>query len=158
MKLYQLKVFVARKLESFWYCLMKPLAHYYSTEKINAIYNKRKSKITEELMIKWISQDIIRYLIKNRKSVVEFMVCSYANEEHFWSDCYLNGVSPYYIKRAKTRMAFYKFTKSIEIQEKIIDELKASKYINVLEYVEDHKWRRVDDYVKNIEVRHNEKG
>lgn len=154
MKLYQLKVLAARHLESFWYWLMKPLAYFYSKDKVDARYEKRKSKITEDNMIKWISEDIVRYLIKNRKSVIEFMVCSYANEDHFWSDCYLTGTAPYYLKRDKTRMAFYKYSKTLEVQEKIVEELKKNKYVHVIQYVGDNTWRRVDNYVKNVEVRY----
>lgn len=152
MKLYQIKVRALSKIRDAWYWLMKPVAYFYTTEKINARYEKRKSKITEDKMVKWIAEDIIRYLIKNKKSEIEFLVCTFAREDDFWVDCYLTGTAPYYLKRSKTKTAFYKFKKTLEIQEKIIDELKRSKYLNVTEFVKDYSWRRVDNYRKTVEI------
>lgn len=132
---------------------MTPLAKYYSTEKENARYEKRKNRISEEQAIKWITEDIVRYLIKNKKSVIDLMICTYASEDDFWMDCDLNSTAPYYIKRKKTRTAFYKFSMTLEFQEKIVGLLKQNKYVNVSEYVEEFSsWKRIDDYKKTVKI------
>ncbi|MET3209713.1 UNVERIFIED_CONTAM: thymidylate kinase [Paenibacillus sp. PvR008] len=157
MKIYQIKVFFERKLESFWYWLMTPLAYFFTKEKVNKRFERRKSKMTREQMVRWIAEDIARYLIQNKKSDVEFLVCTYANDDHFWRDCYLTGTAPYFLKRSKTKMAFYKFEKTLEVQEKIVDMLKQNKYVNVREFVEDFKWQRVDEYKKTVEITYRSK-
>ncbi|OME55483.1 hypothetical protein BSK59_13485 [Paenibacillus odorifer] len=156
MRMYKFKIHIANKLSSLWYWLMKPLAYYYSSEKENARYEKRKSKISEEQLVKWIHEDIVRYLLKNKNSTIEILICTFANDDHFWSDCDLNGVAPYYLKRKKTRMAFYKFAKTLEIQEKIIEGLKQDKFVIVFEDVEViSSWKRIDNYKKTVKVKHN---
>lgn len=155
MRFYQFKVYLSNKLRDFWYWLMTPLAWYYSSDKEKMRYEKKKEKVTEDQAIKWIEEDIIRYLVRNKKSVVDMLICTYASENDFWSDCCLNGVLPYYIKRPKTRMAFYKFNKTLEFQEKVVSKLKQNKLVNVIERVEEFSsWKRIENYVKTVEVRY----
>lgn len=156
MILYKLKVLIISTLADIWYWLMTPLALYYSKERINKRYEKKRSKITEEQAIKWIAEDIARYLIQNKKSSIDILICEYANDDHFCSECDLTGAAPYFIKRKKTKMAFYKFNRTLEFQEKIINKLKSMKTIKVTQKVEDFSsWKRIDNYKKAITVRYN---
>jgi len=154
-RLYQFKIYLLKRFAEFWYWLMTPLAWYYSSEKEKIRYKKKNEKITEEQAVKWIAEDIIRYLVRNKKSTIDILICTYANDDYFWDECDLNGVAPYYIKRDNTKMAYYKFVKTLEFQEKIIDALKKNKLVEVVETVEVFSpWKRIENYVKTIEVRY----
>lgn len=137
---------------------MKPIAYFFTSEKERKRYEKKQSKITEEQATKWIAEDIVRYLIKHKRSSIDILICDYANEDHFWNDCDLTGAAPYYLKRAKTKMAFYKFKRTIEFQEKIIEKLKVDKNVIVEEVFEDYSsWKRIDNYNKTVYVYHKSK-
>lgn len=158
MNFYKLKVYLQKKMTDFWYWLMSPLAYFYSTEKMNRRYERKKAKVTEDQAIKWIVEDIIRYLIKNKKSTIDILICEYANDDHFWGDCDLNGAAPYYIKRNKTKMAFYKFKRTLEFQEKIIDKLKLFNTVKVFEKIDAfNSWRRIENYKKTVTVAYHSK-
>jgi hypothetical protein len=134
---------------------MTPIAYFFTSEKEKKRYEKKESKITEEQAIKWIAEDIVRYLIKYKNSSIDILICDYASDDHFWEDCCLNSFSaPYYLKRDKTKMAFYKFKKTIEFQEKIVSKLKSFKNIRVIEKVEEDipSWKRINNYKKTIIV------
>lgn len=150
-----MKIYIKNKIHKLWYWLMTPLAYFFSSKKENMRYEKRNNKITEQQSIKWISEDIVRYLIKYKKSTIKIMICTYSNDDHFWGDCDLNGTAPYYLKRKKTKMAFYKFTKTLDFQERIANELKKNKFINVVEEVETlDSWKRIENYVNTVAVKH----
>ena len=52
-------------------------------------------------------------------------------------------------------MAFYKFNKTLEFQEKVLNKLKQNKLVNVIERVEEFSsWKRIENYVKTVEVRY----
>lgn len=143
---YKTKLKLKKNIVKFWYWLMKPIAYFFTTEKIDKRYEKKKAKITEEQAIKWMAEDIARYVIKyNRKQ--EILICDYANEEYFWRGCNLRYNSPYF-KRDKTRMAYHKFKMTIELQEKIIDEVKKMKELKVEERVDTYTWQRIENYKK----------
>lgn len=126
-----------------------------TTEKINRRYEKKKNKISEDTAIKWIAEDIVMYLIKNRKSRIDILICTYASEDDFWRDCTLNSTVPYFLKRKKTRMAFYKFTKTIEFQEKVIDKLKMNRMVDVVEEDEEiSSWQKINNYKKAVVVKY----
>ena len=155
MFIYKAKLFLKSKLADFWYWLMKPIAYFFTSEKERKRYEKKQSKITEEQATKWIAEDIVRYLIKHKRSSIDILICDYANDDHFWDDCDLNGVAPYYLKRDKTKMAFYKFKKTIEFQEKVVNELKSFKGVKVIEKVENiSSWKQIENYKKTVIIKH----
>lgn len=154
LKLYKTKLIIKRKLADFWYWLMKPIAYFFTKDKINKRYEKKVAKITEGQAVKWIAEDIAKYALKYRRSGVAIMICDRANDDYFWSDCCLS-VAPYYIKRDNARMAFYKFDRTIEFQEKIMNKLKEFNEIAVKETIEDLGYRKqfVQNYKKTVVIK-----
>lgn len=152
LKLYKLTNNVKKKLINSWYWTMKPIAYFFTTDKMDKRYHKKCSKITEQQAIKWIAEDIVRYIIKHNKSTIDILICDYANDGYFWSDCTLK-YRPYYIKRSKTRMAYYKFNMDIPFQEKIIDYVKTFNVVEVKEDVQKFTWERIDNYKKTVVIK-----
>lgn len=154
MKLYKLKLFLSKNLTDFWYWLMKPLAYFFTTEKINARYNKKKAKITKDKAIKWIAEDMVRHVLERKNNEIDLLICDYASEDSFWSDCSFY-TKPYYITRPKSKMAFYKFKKwNVELQIKLIKELQKYKDITITETVETFSnWERIDNYQKTVSIK-----
>jgi len=148
---YNLMVVIRQQLINFWYWLMKPIAYFFTSEKEKKRYKKKEDKITEAQAVKWIAEDIVRYLIRNKEYDVAILICDWANENDFWEDCCLTGTVPYYLRRKKTIMAFYKFKKTIKLQEKIVDKLKEYKSVAVTEKIEDlPSWKRINSYKKTV--------
>jgi hypothetical protein len=133
--LYKLKIKIVKLLSRFWYWMLTPLSWYYSTEKINKRYDKKKNKITEDQAVKWISEDIVRYLIKNKKSNIELIIADYADSDYFNSGVSFNGIAPYYIKRDKSKMAYYKFDrKKISLTNKVLIALTKYDEITIQDW------------------------
>jgi hypothetical protein len=131
---------------------MKPIAYFFTNEKMDKRYNKKLNKITEQQAVKWIAEDIVRYIIKHNKSTIDILICDYASEDDFWNDCTLKQ-RPYYIKRDKTRMAYYKFKMDIAFQERIIEYIKSCKDIDVKEETQHFSsWKRIDNYKKTVVI------
>jgi hypothetical protein len=150
--IYKIKEELKRKSADVWYFLMKPIAYFFTTEKINARYNKKREKITEDQAIRWIAEDIVRYLIKYKFNI-DILICDYASQDDFWTDCTLRYGYPYYIKRKKTQMAFHKFKMDIEFQEKIIEQVKTFTMIEVIEKIENYTWQRINNYKKTVIIK-----
>jgi hypothetical protein len=146
-----MKVKMSKALVNLWYWLMKPLAYFFSSDKVNKRYEKKKEKITEQQAIKWIAEDIMRYVIKY-KTEIEILICDFASSYDFDSDCTFY-TRPYYIKRSKTRMAFYKFERDVEFQEKIISYIKELYVAQVIEKVEKFTWQRINNYQKTVVIK-----
>lgn len=151
LKIYKSWIRLKNSLSEFWYWLMKPVA-YLLTISSDKRYNKRKARITKQQAIKWIAEDIARYVIRHNREV-EILICKYANVDDFWYGCTLASYNVPYIKRNKTKMAYYKFNRDIEFQEEIINYLKSMKGIVVNENVEEFpKWKNIDNYKKTCVI------
>jgi len=141
-----------KSLIRYWYRLMKPLATFLEA-KDDERRQKMKSKITEEKAVRYIAEDIARYIVKRKKGyTVSFIIAEYMDEDDFAGYESLSFLRYNFRMRKKTTMGYYKFNRGIPFQEKIIEELKAIKGIQVEEEIETFKWERVDNYKKTCNV------
>lgn len=137
---------IRKRLSDSWYWLMKPIALYYSTERENARYNKRKDKITEEQAIKWVAESMAKYLVKSRNSKMSILVADYFNREDFWGYESLRYIEPHKMRNEKARMAYHKYHWTIEQQLAVIKELEAMKGVQVTKEEVEIKWRKITNY------------
>jgi hypothetical protein len=152
LKLYQLKIKTKRKLGYFWYWLMKPIAYFYTTKKLNARYNKKKEKTTEDQAIKWIAEDIARKMISSNSKEFSFIIADYMSDDDF-SGYYSLTDAYFLLKRSKARMASHKFEASIDFQEKVMNKLKQYKQFKFEEEVETFSsWRKIRGYKKTYHI------
>ncbi len=150
LKLYKLKLIIKEKLLDFWYWLMKPLAYFYTIEKENARYKKKQDRITEEQAVKYIAEDIAKYIVKYGKRKI--IIAEWFDTDYFTGVISLNYIHWSILKRKKVRMGYYKLNKTIENQEKIIEKLKHIKGILVTEEIEKFKWEKPRGYVRTCYV------
>lgn len=149
-KLYKIRVDMRKYLIDFWYFLMKPIAYFFTTEKINKRYAKKKAKITEAQAVQWMAEDIVQYMIKH-KSKETFFICDYASKDDFGNGYTLS--SAYYLfKRAKTKMAFYKFKIDADFQEKVIEYIRSLNLVNIKEEIETFSWQHIKNYKKTVHL------
>lgn len=146
-KFYDKKEEFKRKFLRKWYKLMKPLADFIDKRQ-SISYKKRFNKITYDQAVKWLAEDIVKYIIKSR-SDIGILICDFASDEDFWNGCTLHDYS-YHARRDKTRAAIRKFAMTIKMQEDIIDYIKKLNVVSVKEKVKDYGWKRVDNYKKTV--------
>ena len=144
--LYKMKLVAKKKGIQLIRWTLQPVGYFFTKEKIDARYKKKRDKITEEQAVRWIAEDMARYIIKYKEEV-RILICNYANEDHFWSGC---RIDDYYFKRNKTYTAYYKFNKTIAFQEKVIETLKNMKEFHIVEQVDTFKWERIENYQKTV--------
>lgn len=137
---------IQKKLSNAWYWLMKPINLYYSTERENAKYNKKKDKITEEQAIKWVAESMAKYLVRNSQSKMNILVAEYFNREDFWGYESLSYIESHKMRNDKARMAYHKYKWTVERQLKIIAALEAMTGIQVTKEEVEISWRKVTDY------------
>lgn len=154
LKMYQFKLKTHRNLVTFWYWLMKPIAYFFSTEKRNRRYNKKKSKITEDQAIKWIAEDIAKYMIRNKSDKeFSFIVADYMSENDFSGYYSIKNLDNYVLRTPKAKMAYYKFNKDIVFQEKVFQSLKQYNMFCFEEEVEMFSgWKKIKDYQKTYHI------
>ena len=154
LKLIKLRVSAKKSFAKSWYWLMKPVANYFTTEKENLRYRKREAKITKELMVRYIAEDIAEYIVKrsahNKKKKhhqLSFIIADYASQEDYNSLVFIPGSM---MRRKKTRMAYHKFKRDIETQEAIIEKIGSFKGMIVEEIIEEFTWERIENYQKTV--------
>lgn len=136
-----------------WYFLMKPVAYFFTFEKEEKRYKKKVSKVTVEQAVKWIAEDISLYLAKRRKGYsMEFLIANRFDTDYFSGYDSIRYLSTSYMKRKKTRMAYYKFTRDNEFQLKVMAELSKIKGIQIKEKIETFKYQPIYDYIKTCVV------
>lgn len=155
-KLIKLQVQARKSLANFWYGLMKPIAYFYTSEKINARYKKKVAKITKEMAIQYIAEDIAKYIVKNsarykKKYEVSFLIADFVSDDLSEYDS-LYHLNRSMLKRDKTRMAYHKFNRDVEFQQAVFDKLGSFKGIVVQEEIETFTWQRIRNYQKTIHV------
>jgi len=101
LKLYKLKLIIKEKLLDFWYWLMKPLAYFYTIEKENARYKKKQDRITEEQAVKYIAEDIAKYIVKYGKRKI--IIAEWFDTDYFTGVISLNYIHWSILKRKKVR-------------------------------------------------------
>lgn len=138
---------LGKSLSAKWYNAMKPLANYLSVRE-NQKYQKLKDSITEDKAAELFTKDIVKYLIRYNGQKVSFIVAKYFDEEEFSGYRSFKHPSISMIKSRKARTASHKFEWDIDLQLKVIDNLRNTKGVNVEEEKEEFPmWRRIDDYV-----------
>lgn len=153
LKFVKYNTLLKKSLIEAWYFLMKPIAYFFTLEKEEKRYKKRVSKITEEQGIKWIAEDIALYLAKQRKGYkMSFLIANRFDTDYFSGYDSVRYLSTYYMKRKKTRMAYYKFTRDNEFQLKVLTELSKLKGIQIKEEIETFKYQPIYDYIKTCVV------
>lgn len=155
-RLVKMRIQAKKSLVSFWYWLMKPIAYFYTKDKVNARYEKKKAKITKEMAIQWLAEDIAKYVVQysvryKKKHEVSFLIADFVSDD-------LSGYDSLYhlhrsmLKRDKTSMAYYKFNRDVEFQEAVFDKLGSFKGIVVQEEIETFTWQRIRNYQKTVHV------
>ena len=155
-KLIQLQVQARKSLANFWYGLMKPIAYFYTSDKVNARYKKKKAKITREMAIQHIAEDIAKYVVQysvryKKKCEVSFLIADFVSDDLSGYDS-LHHLRRSILKRDKTQMAYHKFNRDIEFQEAVFDKLRSFKGIVVQEEIESFTWQRIENYQKTVHV------
>jgi tRNA G37 N-methylase Trm5 len=131
---------------------MKPIAYFFTTKKLNARYNKKKEKVTEDQAVKWIAEDVARNMVSSRSKEYSFIIADYMNDDDF-SEYYSLTDAYYLLKRDKARMAYHKFKQDVDFQEKVMSELKQ---YNQFTFEEEHEtfssWKKIRDYKKTYHI------
>lgn len=155
-RLVKMRIQSKKALVSFWYWLLKPIAYFYTKDKVNARYEKKKAKITKEMAIQWLAEDIAKYVVQysvryKKKHEVSFLIADFVSDD-------LSGYDSLYhlnwsmLKRDKTRMAYHKFNRDVDFQQAIFDKLGSFKGIVVEEEIETFTWQRIRNYQKTVHV------
>lgn len=129
---------------------MKPIAYFFTTEKEYTRYKRKQDKISEKQAIRYIAEDIAKYIVKYGKESI--IIAEWFDEDYFSGYISLKYIRWSMLKRKKTKMGYYKLDKTIDIQERIIEELKNIKGILVTEEVEEFKWEKPRGYVKTCHI------
>lgn len=155
LRLFTWKRILLQALSFFWYdILAKPIAYFLTTEKVNARYDRKRKKITEEQAIRWMAEDLARTLLRKKQRGKEiFLICDSAVEDDFWYGCTLFSLHYSFVHRKKTKMAFHKFTWTIERQEEILNTLKKLlPELQIKELHETFSWNRITNYKKTVHL------
>lgn len=123
-----------------WYKMMEPLAEYL-TKRDKKINEKKKDKISEYEATKWIAEDMVSYIVKYNSNMHLIVADSIHREDlsgyESIDDMYRGNI----IKRKKAKMAYWKFNKTIEFQENVLDEIRKIRGMKVEELEVDFGWR-----------------
>lgn len=143
---------IMRKLASFWYWSMKPLATYlYNRDNEN--YRKQKEKMTEDEAIRYIAEDIAKYIVNGHKGYeMSFIIADFFDEDQFMGYDSLRNLRLSIMKRKKTKIGYYKLNRDVRVQMAIIEKLKTFKGIVVVEEVESFTWQRISNYQKTCHI------
>ncbi|MNV41585.1 hypothetical protein D3C71_1332260 [compost metagenome] len=153
LKFYKLHSQFKSSLINFLYWLMKPLAYFYTKEKIDARYYRKEKKISKQKAVKYIAEDIAKHIATRKNAyTISFIVADIMNGNDFIGYESLSYISSYLLKRKKTRIGYFKLDKSIEVQEAIIDVLKSHKGIKVVEEIEVFTCKEIINYQKTYHV------
>jgi len=143
-----------RELKAKWYQLVKPIGNYLSKRE-ESKYTKMKDSITEEQAIQWFAESIIDYIIRWPNEPFSLIIATWINDDyHSGYHCIADLSFERLLKKNKHEIAFYKFNKGIDFQEKVVDVIKRKKGIVVKEKVEDFNFGKPENYIKTyfIEV------
>lgn len=145
------RLFISKKKKQFikkWYEFVKPLDNYL-IKRDDIKYQKTKDKITEEQAINWFSRSIIDYMIRKSNPSIKIIIATYINTDyHSGSFCIADLLFERLLKKKKYKMAFYKFNKGLDFQEKVIDILRKDNNIEVKEEIEEFISYVPDNYQK----------
>jgi hypothetical protein len=126
---------------------MTPIAYFFTHEKTEARYKKKKDKITREQAIRWVAEDIAKYLVtRNRNEEMSFMVAEFFNEDYFSGYFSLSYIDRRLLKRNKTWIGYYKLNKDVDTQKEIMDCLSNMKGIKVRKEIQTFKWQQPRNY------------
>jgi hypothetical protein len=132
-------------LLSGWYWLMKPIAYLY--EKNEARQEKKRDTITKEQALRWIAEDIAKYLVTNNKGEkMTFIIADYFDKELLSDYFSLRHIDRRFLKRKKTQMGYCKFNIDSDDQRDILAALSDIKGIRVNEEIETFKWHEPRNY------------
>jgi hypothetical protein len=141
---------IKNKLVDFWYWLMKPIAYFFTTEKVNKRYNKRITKLTELKAMERIAKQIIKKVIKyNHRRII--FICDSVSDDDFWNGCTIDWW--YDAKGQKLHDAFAKLNMNAEVRENIIGLIKDMNIVNVEEKVEKFTWQHITNYKKTYIIK-----
>lgn len=146
-----------RALANFWYWLMKPIAYFFTSEKEKARYEKKKAKITQEMAIRWIAEDIARYIVKHKArykngGTMRLIIAeSMCHDDISGCEC-INRFRGNVLVRKKTKMAYWKFTIDHEFQEAVVDMIRTYKGFVVEEKPQKFTWEYVLNYKTTYKV------
>jgi tRNA G37 N-methylase Trm5 len=125
---------------------MKPIAYFFTTKKLNARYNKKKEKVTEDQAVKWIAEDVARNMVGSRGKEFSFVIADYMNDDDF-SGYYSLTNAYYLLKRDKARMAYHKFKQDVDFQEKVMSKLMQYNQFTFEEEFETFSsWKKIKNY------------
>lgn len=154
LKIHSWKTKVLQKLASFWYWSMKPLARYlYKRDDAN--YRKRQAKMTEEQAVRFIAEDIAKFIVKRHKGYeLSFIIADFFDEDQFMGYDSLRNLRLSMMNRKKTKIGYYKLSRDVRVQTAIIEKLKSFKGIVVEEEFEIFHWQRITNYQKTCHIRY----
>lgn len=146
----KLRLFIAnfkKNMSKKWYELMKPFANYLD-KRDKKKYIKLKESVTEEQAIKWIAKSIIKDVVKYNKSKKYLLIADEVYDDDRSYDCIGSFFFSSKPNKGKHKIAFHKFNRNVEFQEKVVDILKQTKGIKVEEEIEEFKWNEPENYKK----------
>lgn len=141
-----------KELANNWYNLVRPLGEYLS-KKDKAKYQKIKDSITEEQAIKWFAESIVTYIIRYPKDSFDLIIADRIHSDDHWGYyCLTHSSFARLLKKRKHKIAFYKFNKTIEFQEKVVEMVRSQKGLVVKESNE-YGHRRPENYQKTYFIK-----
>lgn len=146
-----------RAFVSFLHWVLKPLRYFYTKEKVNARYEKKKAKITRDMAIRWIAEDIAKYIVKSKARYksggkMRLIVADSMSHDDISGCENINRFRGNVLVRSKTKMGYYKFKGDIEFQEAVIDVIRTYKGFVVEEKPQTFTWEYVPNYKTTYKV------
>lgn len=128
------------------YKMMRPLANYLFKRQ-DRKYKKATDSITQEQAVKWIAEDLVKYIVKYNRSMY-LIIADYIDDEDLSGYTCLNFLRGSEISRGKTKRAYYKFDRDIDYQIKVLTEIKVISGVMVESVEEDFGWR--EQSIRNL--------
>lgn len=136
-------------LISKWYKTVKPVGKYIDQVGDN-YYRKKVDAITQDKAIEWLVGDILRYMVRYNKGM-RIIVADYIDTEEVYG--FNLRYRPGFVKREKTRLIYHKMVVDINIQNRVIEKLRGTANIVVIESSEMFGGQRVDNYQATYDIK-----
>lgn len=139
--------------------VLKPVAFFFTKEKNQARYDKKKAKITRDMAIRLIAEDIAKYIVKDKARYksggsMRLIIADSMSHDDISGCENINHFRERVLTRNKTKMAYYKFKKDIEFQEAVIELLRTYKGFVIEEKPQKFTWEYVPNYKTTYKVKY----
>lgn len=146
-----------RAFVSFLRWVLKPIGYFFTKEKVDARYKKKKAKITRDMAIRWTAEDIAKYIVKDKARYksggsMRLIVADSMSHDDISGCENINRFRGNVLVRKKTKMASYKSKIDIEFQEAVIELLRTYKGFVIEEKPQKFTWEYCPNYKTTYKV------